>query len=379
MNGVRIPGNAIGRVGMVAMLRRVDPESIGRLVAVRLPVGLVSHLGTPRPVFAWQVLMLGEPATVCGKACREVVVADACLEPVSDIAPEVIEDMVRLGLYRDLEEAQSRVRALFADKSLSEEALDAAVQQAADKALIEYALEHVPTPRALADLGFTRSDKGLSTQQWSGVHRGVELHVIAGPDMFGLYSLAGRCIKPGMAMWDERNLPPREARGKVALTILEFWRAAFGRDAPVPGHLDLGLLYEKHQTDMRAVNVGLPTLEVDGEVLRAVRRWLARDFGPGPDDIGPMPDEPLQLSHHDGLLRLAVGGRAYGCPAEGTWVGDCAVSLRTFLAVPPWLLRGMVVGLVRSLESLSIRWFNLPLAAALPDVAPAGEPPQPFG
>ncbi|MBN8490990.1 MAG: hypothetical protein J0M00_06135 [Burkholderiales bacterium] len=375
MNGVRIPGNAIGRVGMVARLRRVAPESVGWLVAVRSPVGLVSHLGSPRPVFAWQVLVLGEPVALRGKACREIVVADACLEPVSDIAPEVIEDMVRLGLYRDLEEARSRARALFADNSLSEDALDAAVQQAAEKAQIEYALEQVPIGRALADLGFTRSDKGVSTQHWSGAHHGVELHVIAGPDMFGLYQLAGRCIKPGTAMWDERSLPPREARGKVAQTILEFWRAAFGRDAPVPVHLDLALLYEKHQADMRAVNVGLPTLEVDGEVLRAVRRWLARDFGPGPDEIGPAPDEALQLSYHDGLLRMAVGGRAYGCPAGGTWIGDCSVSLRTFLAVPPWLLRGVVVGLVQSLDSLSIHWFDMPLAAAPAGAGPADEPP----
>ncbi len=364
MDELRIPDSAIGCVGMIAMLRRVGPERAGRLVAVRLPVGFVSNLGTPRAVFAWQVVVLGEPLAVDGRRCREIVVADRCLDPVSEVAPQVIEQVVAAGLYADFEQAAANVRSLFADRPMSEDDLDRMTERAAEQALIAYALEERMTPLALADLGFTPSAKRAGTLQWSGVHRGTELRVLAGPDMFGLWILVGHCRTPDTLMWDERRVRAREARGRVALTVLGLWRTAFGDKAPVPESLQLGVHYERHEADLRAANIGLPTLLVDGEVLRATRRWLARDFGALPDDIGPLPDEALSLSLRDGLLRLAVGNHVYGCPAQGTWAGDCTVSLRTFLGVPPWLLRGGWIRLERTLDSLAIQWFSLPIADA---------------
>ena len=371
MDELKIPVSAIGRVGMVAMLRRVAPESVGRLVAVRLPVGFVSNLGTPHPVFAWQVLVLGEPVSMNGSPCREIVVADRCLKPVSEIAPATIEEMVKAGVYRDLDEALAKARSLFAERPMTEEELDAAIERAAEEALTAYAIEEVETPLALRDIGFTPSREDSCTLHWSGVYKGVELYVIAGPDMFDLWVLTGRCNTPRRAMWDECRLPPREARGRIALRVLKLWREAFGDEAPPPPKLELARHYEKNLADLRAVNIGLPTLQVDGEALRAVRRWLVRDLGLQPEELGPLPDSPLELSFGGGMLRLAVGERAYGCPAQGVWVGDCAVSLRTFLALPPWSLRGWCVSLQRSLDCISIRWFSLPLAESGPPAEPA--------
>ena len=83
MNTPSIPANAVGRIGMVASLHRVRGEEDGRLVAVRHPMGFVSELvGSLRPVFAWQVLVLGEPVKVNGRHCREIIVPDKCLRPV---------------------------------------------------------------------------------------------------------------------------------------------------------------------------------------------------------------------------------------------------------------------------------------------------------
>ena len=291
----------------------------------------------------------------------------------------MIEDLVKAGLYRDFDEALAKARSLMADSAMTDEELDVVIERAAEQALIGYALEEVMTPAALADLGFTPATKGLSTLKWSGVCRGVELHVVAGPDMFGLWTLAGRCVTRDQWMWDEHRLQGQEPRGKVALTVLGMWRTAFGREAPVPAKLDLGLHYERHLIDMRATNLGLPTLQVDGEVLRATRRWLAQHFGPWQDEVGPLPDQDLHLSFRDGLLRLAVGDRAYGCPARGTWVGDCTVSLRAFLAAPPWLLRGGWVRLERALDRISIGWFSLPVTEVPPAKGGISGQPRPVG
>lgn len=358
-----LPEAAIGRIGMVALLRRVPPDAEGRTVAVRLPVGFVSNLGTPRPVFAWQVLVLGAPVSLDGKACREIVVADRCLEPVSALDPAVVAELAIAGAQQDFDAALAKARHLFTGLSLTDAERDAAIARAAEQVEMQYALEQVDTGQALHDIGFRPTAPGADTLQWSGVHRGVELHVGAGPDMFGLWMLDARCVTRREAMWDERRLPPSESRGRVALTVLDFWRTAFGRDAPPPPYLDLALTFERHQAELYSLRLGLPTLYVDGEALRAIRRWLARDFGLQEGEVGPLPDRRLHLSFDNGMLRLSAGTRAYGAPACGTWMSDCAVSLRTLLATPPWLLRGFEVALERSLDNLAIGWFTVPIMA----------------
>lgn len=86
-----------------------------------------------------------------------------------------------------------------------------------------------------------------------------------------------------------------------------------------------------------------------------MRRRLERVFGPFGDETGPLPDMPLLLSHRDGLLRVAILGELYACAASGLWVDDCAVSLREFIAMSPWRLRGRTVRLKQGHDAL---WFN---------------------
>jgi len=358
---VQVPDGARGRVGLVAMLRRVATEVEGRLVAVRLPVGFVSSLGGVRPVFAWQVLVLGDPVDLDGKACREVVVADTCLEPVSHIEPDQVEEMVKAGLYRDFDEAMAKVHTLLATRALTPEELDAEVERAAEEATVRYALEVVPVDTALRDLTFRLISKDSTTLHWSGMHQGVELYVFAGTVMFGRWIITGKCVTARKLMWDEHVLADREPRGRVALHILKLWRSAFGRDAPAPGNLQLALVYERHLADIKQLEIGLPTLKVDGEILRATRRWIAQRHGQDPDEVGPPPDRQVTLAFRDGLLRFEIDGEAYGCPAHGVWLGDCQVSLMAFLAMPHWHLRGFDIKLVRSLEAVTFTRYEMPL------------------
>lgn len=357
--GVTIPKGAIGHVGMVAMLQRVRDEDVGRLVAVRYPVGYISSLSdSVRPTFAWQVLLLGDAIDLNGKECREITVADRCLKPVSQIEPERVAELARLQAVRDFDAALEDLRQLMtANPHAFENAdnLDGMVERAAQTSLIKHALEVVPVAVALQGLDFRQSGKDSAVWHWSGVHLGRELYVFGGPDMFGRWSLTGRCISARELMWDERVLRDQEPRGEVARQILSLWREAFGRAAPVPSHLEFAQMYEQHLEDLKPLRMGLPTLHLDGEVFRATRRWIAQRHGLQDGETGPLPDLPLMLSHRDGLLRMKVAGEVYGCPARGVWVDDCSVSLRAFNTLSPWRLRGRTIRLERSLTDLLLR------------------------
>lgn len=102
MRNIQIPEGAVGRPGMVAMLQRVSPGADGRLIAIRHAVSPMSSLSaSARPVFAWQALVLGEPINVHGKLSQEIVVADPCLKPVSQITAAEVETLARAKAQED--------------------------------------------------------------------------------------------------------------------------------------------------------------------------------------------------------------------------------------------------------------------------------------
>lgn len=356
MDSIPIPPSAIGRVGMVAQLQYVTPEHVGKIVAVRLPLRPMSSLAEHlRPVFAWHVLVLGAPVELNGRPCREIVVADRCLKPISQLEPEAVDALARSQAGQAAEEALADLRRILDAHPLSPEELDAFVEKAAEQFVIERLLQVVPPAVVLKELDFRAMgchEDGC--WQWSGMHAGGELHVIAGPDMFGRWTFTGRNVSARHAMLAERVVASEEPRGKVAMLVLNLWREAFGRDAPVPDNLQPALTYELHMKKMHSLRMGLPTLWADGEVLRATRRWISQRHCAAPDDMGPMPDLPMLLSFYDGLLRMKVGDQVYGCPAQGVWVGDCEVSMRELLALPFWQLRGNQVALERSSGALAI-------------------------
>jgi len=189
--------------------------------------------------------------------------------------------------------------------------------------------------------------------RWSGTHEGVELYVFAGQDMFGLWNLTGTCIQPREKMFHEQVLPEKAPRGLAVMRIAKMWQLAFSRDVPVPGRFEIGLLYERHLAEMRSLEVGLPTLRADGKVLRATRGWLSERMRLAQGEVGPPPDVRMRLIFGDGLLRLEAGDCVYGVPARGVWGGDCEVSLREFLAIPYWQLRGYEVALERCCEAVA--------------------------
>jgi len=163
MTDIPVPVHAVGRVGMVAMLQRVKPEDVGKLVAVRGPIGYMSSLADqPTAVFAWQVLVLGHaPIDLNGKASREIVVADRCLKPVSQIEPEQVAALAVARAQLDLDEALAEIGRYLEQHPMAPEVFEASVEAAAEQSLFQHVLEVVPLAVALKEIDFrpTSSDE----------------------------------------------------------------------------------------------------------------------------------------------------------------------------------------------------------------------------
>lgn len=334
------PDGLVGRVGMIAALRGVKPSEVGKLVVVRMPVGMQADpRDRSRQAFQWQVLALAAPVTVDGHGCRDLVLPDDCLRPVSQVEPGVVDMLVKARALASFDEAAADLGRHLEHNPMSEEEFDACLWRAAEMAFINRALEIVPVATVLAELGFAAGEGGCSWR-WTVSHLGALLTVLGGPDLFERWSLVGTCNSAKGAMWDERVLAAQEQRGKIMSIVLDFWRGAFGPSAPIPPQLAYAGDVERHQRDMRKLKFDVPPqLLADGQMLRATRNVLAQRHGQRPAENGPLSDVPMALSFDGRLLHIEVDGRHYAVEAQGVWVEDCSVSLREFLALPPQRLR----------------------------------------
>lgn len=374
MTRVPIPDGVVGRVGMIAALRGVKPSELGKLVVVRHAVGLQPDpRDRNRTTFTWQVLGLGATIELNGKGCRELVVPDDCLRPVSQVEPGHVDALVKAQARHDVERAAADLGRYLEKHPMSGEDLDACLLRAVDVALIQRALEVVPVATVLAELGF-RSDADSCAWRWSVIHGGAELTVLAGHDMFGRWSIVGTCSTSREAMWDERVLTGQESRGKVMAIVLDLWRTAFGKSASAPSTLTYAEQFEQHLRDMRKVDFGPPTLSVDGDMLRSIRKILASRYGLWRGEVGPPMDMRITLSFDGILLRLVVGDDAYGVRAAGVWIEDCQISLREFLAMPAQRLRGVLVEVERLHNALGFNTYYL--AAERPIDEDSATPPR---
>jgi hypothetical protein len=131
MAGVKIPRDAIGRPGMVAMLRRVRQQDVGKVVGLMHPVGFLALPGPgSQQVFSWRVLLMGQTVDLDDRSRREIVVADACLFPISQVPPKLLRTMAKKQALRDFDEAFQELRRHLALRPMTPEQLDTVLEKA---------------------------------------------------------------------------------------------------------------------------------------------------------------------------------------------------------------------------------------------------------
>lgn len=337
MNNIAIPENAIGRVGMVAALKRVRESDLGKLVVLREPAGFVTTLiGSVKPKFAWLAQALGEPIDCAGQASRTIYVADACLTPLAEMSEPEFSQIISGQYRKDFNQALIEARDILGQHQMSDDELDVLLRKAGEEVFLQKSLEVVATPISLGEIGFKSIATGSTELQWTGIHEGVELRVSANLDMFNRWLFTGISHSTRHWQYEEHVLPNEIQRGKVFLTVLQIWRTAFGRTM-VPDVLLLGDIYERHLVDMRRMNPGPPVLYADPQIFRATLKWLTERHVKTPGS----PNE-LSLAFADELLWLRIDDKTYTCPANGLWIADYAISAVDLANLPPKGRRGQI-------------------------------------
>ncbi len=348
MGAIPIPENTIGRVGMVAALKRVGESDIGKLVVLREPAGMVTSLvGSNKPVFAWLAQALGEPIDCHGKQSRSIYVADRCLIPISKMTDADIEIISRSQAQADFDSALQDLKEIIDRNDITPEELEHFVDKAGAQFFIERALEVVAVPVALREIGFYPSPESEDSLVWTGIHEGMELHFLAGEKWIANWVIVGTGNSKRQAVWDERALPSQAPRGKIVSTVLSIWRTAFGNSV-TPDCLKLGEDFERHQSMMSSLNLGLPNLWAAPRVFRAILKWLQ------PMDGFASPEGLVTLSYADGLLRFDIDGLAFGCPAGGHWVDDCKVRLADLVDLRAEVSRTRNIRLERAADHITV-------------------------
>lgn len=355
MGAIPIPENTIGRVGMVAALKRVKEPDVGKLVVLRQPAGMVTSLvGSKKPVFAWLAQALGEPIDCHGKQSRSVYVADRCLIPISEMTDANIELISRSQAQADFDTALQEMKVLIDRNDITTEELGHFVDKAGAQFFIERALEVVAVPVALREIGFYPSPETEDSLVWTGIHEGMELHFMAGEKWVANWVIVGTGNYRRIAVWDERVLPSPAPRGKTVSTVLDIWRTAFGKSV-TPDCLKLGEVFERHQSEMSSLNLGLPNLWAEPQVFRAILKWLRPKYG------FASPEGLVTLSYNDGLLRFDVEGAAFGCPAGGHWVDDCRVRRADFVGLYADVSRARSIRLERTADHILVNGIQVPI------------------
>ena len=347
MTTIQIPENAIGRVGMVAALKRVNESDIGKLVAVREAAGFVTSLvGSTNPVFAWLVISLGKPIDINGTPSRSIYVADNCLVPLGEMTHAQVEKISRAHAQSDFDEALAEIKEFMDAHGIKPEDFDSLLDKAAAHSSINNALEVVSIPTALREIGFMPSPESDEALLWTGIHDGMELKFVAGNQWIDRWVIVGTGNSKRQAVWNEKTLPNEAPRGKVVKTVLEIWRSAYSQ-APVPDCLYLGVIYEQHLAEMQSLNLGLPNLYVDPIVFRTILKWLRTRHTQDKDEL-------ITLSYTEKLLRLDVEGVAYGCACHGYWVDDCKVLLSDLVKISKRVSRSRHIQISRIADHILV-------------------------
>jgi hypothetical protein len=339
-SGTSIPEIAVGRVGMLVSLQRVSGLPEGRLAIVRQPVGWVKDLlNADYPVFAWQVFLTGEPVFIHGKETQEVIVADKCLKPVSQLAQQDLADMVELHEREVIDAAVAQVQSLVGPDEMESPEFERALTLAFSEAQLNFSKETIGVSQVLSEIGFWKVH-GSSGEafEWRTAFDGTEVKMTADPGMFGDWRLCAYAIKGRSWHMPERLALNDWPRGKLVQVVLELWESLFGNRL-IPEQLQLGWMYRQHVRDMKALEPALPHIYVDGDSFRRALRWLREAYRKDDTFMGPPVNMPLAIEIKDGVLRLQSEDHIIGVKFCCGWVDKMCLSLSSLLALPPSAVR----------------------------------------
>lgn len=338
---IPVPEGAVGRAGMLVSLRRIKDMDDGRLGIVKHPVGWVKDLlGANHEVFAWQVFLTGEPVNIHGHMTQEVIVADHCLRPVSQLEKPQVQEILDDHQQSEIDAAVAEVKSLLPPGEMESPGFERVMHLALNEAILHHIKEVVGVEATLKDMGFwlSNSPDGES-YEWKSVFQGQEIRMTTAPGMFRDWRVLVNSSNSRRIFGGERVMLNDWPRGKIVQTLLELWEDVYGKQL-IPQQFEIGWLYRQHIQDMRSIEPVMPNVYLDGESFRRALRWLREAYKIDDEFIGPPKDMPLSVEIKDGVLRLTTEDHSIGVTLRRGWIDAIQLSLRCLLIIPPSALRG---------------------------------------
>lgn len=126
------------QLGMLASLRRVQPEQAGRVVLVSGtadPVA-VPAAGTRLP--AWRVTVMGAPVVIDDEERCDFIAAECCLQAVCRLPLPTARTMYLAQAQREADAAVKELRDWLAAHPMDEHELDAEIKAGAREAMARH-------------------------------------------------------------------------------------------------------------------------------------------------------------------------------------------------------------------------------------------------
>jgi hypothetical protein len=253
------PLGLIGHIGMIALRSDAEGEASGQLYVLREPAGMLTTLvGSEVPLSAWHARALASPTTGTTSPPRDIYIADRCLVPVSQMSELELEALISTQDQREFDAAVAETQESMVDSESSEAEMDAMIERAARQFFIGFSLRVAAVPVTLREIGFPHAKESGRSLVWLLEDAGLTLLLKASPDREGQWRLATDFPGRAGAIPAVILLPAEAPRGRVVASLLSLWRAAFP-SAAMPDILEMGDLYNRHQSEMGLLLAALPT------------------------------------------------------------------------------------------------------------------------
>jgi hypothetical protein len=140
------PGGPPCQLGMLASLRRVQPEEVGRIVLVSCTADPVVVPGTETRLPAWRVFVMGAPVVIDDEERSHFIVAECCLQALCRLPLPTARTLYLAQAQREADEAVAALGQWLAAHPMDEHELDAEIKSAAREAIARHRAPAVLLP-----------------------------------------------------------------------------------------------------------------------------------------------------------------------------------------------------------------------------------------
>lgn len=132
------PGGPPCQLGMLASLRRVQPEQAGRLVLVASTSDPFVVPATGARLPAWRVSVMGAPVVIDDEERSDFIAAECCLQVVCRLPLPTARTMYLAEAQRQADVAVKELRDWLAAHPMDEHELDAEIKAGAREAIARH-------------------------------------------------------------------------------------------------------------------------------------------------------------------------------------------------------------------------------------------------